>query len=56
MAGLGYAVKMVDDFGYETSRGVDAVGGNKIEDFIEISVSWIGTIRSFGVIVVLPWR
>jgi hypothetical protein len=37
MAGLGYAMKMVDDFGHETPRGVDAVGGNKTQDFIEIS-------------------
>jgi hypothetical protein len=47
MTGLGYAMKMFDDSGHETSRGVDAVGGNKIEDFIEISGSRIGYDQVF---------
>ena len=47
MADFGYAVKMVDDFRHETSRGIDAVGGNKIEDFIEISISRISYDQVF---------
>jgi hypothetical protein len=47
MTGLSYAMKMVNNPGHETPRGVDAVGGNKIEDFIEISVSRIGYDQVF---------
>ena len=38
MADLGYAMKMVDDFGNEAPSSIDTIGRNKIEDFVEISV------------------
>ena len=47
MADFSYAVKMIDDFGHEASRGVDTICGNKIEDFIEISVGRIGDDQVF---------
>jgi hypothetical protein len=47
MAGLCYAVKMVDDFGNESPSGVDVVGCNKIKDLIEIRVSRIGDDQVF---------
>jgi len=42
-----YAVKMINDFRHEASRGAGVVRRNKIEDFIEICVSRIGDDQVF---------
>lgn len=47
MAGLGDAVKMIDDFRHETPRGLDTVRRDEIVDFVEISVSQIGNDQVF---------
>jgi hypothetical protein len=47
MTEFGYAVKMIDDFRYEASRGVDTICCNKIENFIEISVGRISNDQLF---------
>jgi hypothetical protein len=47
---------VIDDFRHETPRGVDTVSGNKVEYFIEISVSWIGYDRVFRRNRSSPWE
>ena len=56
VAGLCYAMKMVDDFRNEAPSGVDVVGCNIVKDLIEIRVSRIGDDQVFRRDRSSPWE
>jgi hypothetical protein len=47
MAGLCDAMKMIDDSRYKTASRIEAVGGNEVEDIVEIGVCRIGDDQDF---------